>query len=69
MFKLKYLYIFFYINIPNASRNIFLKIFFRNNENWPSYDGLKIKRYRFGENTVMTNKILMNLNKTIHSII
>jgi hypothetical protein len=43
MFKLKYLYIFFYINIPNASRNIFLKKFFRNNKNWPSYDGLKKK--------------------------
>jgi hypothetical protein len=50
MFKLKYLYIFFYINIPNASRNIFLKKFFRNNENWLNYDGLKKKALQIRRN-------------------
>jgi hypothetical protein len=52
------------INIPNASRNIFLKKFFRNNKNWPSYDGLKKKalqiRRKYGIDKNMNEMIIDN---------
>ncbi len=47
--------------MPHFSRNRYLKKFFQNNKNWPSYDGLKKKRYRFGGNTVYKNVLSIYL--------